>query len=66
MKNKSYLPLIERAIQLGCRVDNGSKHAKIFGPDGKLLQVLSVNGSKQCYDIASQIRKLERMLGNGN
>lgn len=62
MKNRTYLPVIAHAKAKGCTVEMGSKHAKVFSPTGKLLVVLSVNGSKECGNVASTLRRIDKGL----
>lgn len=62
MKNRHYLPLIDYAMQRGCRVAQGSKHLKVLSPRGALLLVLSVNGSKEPSNISYQLRRIDRQL----
>lgn len=42
-----YRELLDYAQSRGLRIENGSKHTKLFTADGKLLQVISGNSSKE-------------------
>lgn len=64
MKNRKYLPYIEQVKAMGCTVEQGSKHAKIKSPMGKLLTVWQTNGGTdlqpQC--MARAVRRVAQAL----
>ena len=61
MKNNRYKPLIARAIELGCRIEYGSKHAKVYRADGRLISVWSINSSKDGLgNPAQEMRRFEK------
>jgi hypothetical protein len=47
----------------GLRIENGSKHTKLFTPEGKLVQVVSGNNSKGGkFPIKDQMRQLDKYI----
>jgi hypothetical protein len=63
MKNNRYKPLIERALELGCNIEYGSKHAKVYHPTGRLITVWAVNGSKDLQGSPSyELRTFEKQF----
>jgi hypothetical protein len=62
MKNNRYKPLIDRAKELGCSIEYGGKHAKVYRADGRLIVVWSVNSSKNSPgNPAAEMRKFEKL-----
>lgn len=58
-----YRELLDYAVSRGLRIENGSKHTKLFTADGKLVQVVSGNSSKSGkFPIKDQLRQLDKYI----
>lgn len=58
-----YRELLDYAQSRGLRIENGSKHTKLFTPEGKLVQVVSGNNSKGGkFPIKDQMRQLDKYI----
>lgn len=58
-----YRELLDYARSRGLRIENGSKHTKLFTPEGQLVQVISGNSSKGGnFSAKDQIRQLDKNI----
>jgi hypothetical protein len=58
-----YRELLDYAQSRGLRIENGSKHIKLFTADGKLVQVISGNNSKGGkFPFKEQMRRLDKYI----
>ena len=58
-----YRELLDYARSQGLRIENGSKHTKLFTPEGKLVQVVSGNNSKGAkFPLKDQMRQLDKSI----
>jgi len=58
-----YRELLDYAQSRGLRIENGSKHTKLFTPEGKLVQVISGNSSRGGkFPFKDQIRRLDKYI----
>jgi hypothetical protein len=58
-----YRELLDYAQSRGLRIESGSKHTKLFTPEGKLVQVISGNSSKEARrSPKDEIRRLDKYI----
>ena len=58
-----YRELLDYAQSRGLRIESGSKHTKLFTPEGKLVQVISGNSSKGGkFPFKEQMRRLDKYI----
>ena len=58
-----YRELLDYAQSRGLQIENGSKHTKLFTPEGQLVQVISGNSSKNSkFPLKDQMRRLDKYI----
>ena len=58
-----YREILDYARSCGLRIENGSKHTKLFTPEGQLVQVVSGNNSKGGkFPLKDQMRQLDKNI----
>lgn len=58
-----YRELLDYARTRGLRIENGSKHTKLFTAAGELVQVISGNSSKESRrSLKDEMRRLDKYI----
>lgn len=61
--NKEVRDVLEGYEAAGCKLVQGTKHVKVFGPDGRFLRAVGAGSHNPGYELVRRMRsEVRRML----